>query len=269
MLLRGCLLLALLSAPVASDETHVLLIGAEPDHPYATHMYEFECQLLGKCLAKNEGVVAKYVAKWPPTAEQLNNVDAVAFYSSPSGSVVLKDQHRDRFASLMQRKVGFVAIHWGTGVGYDTVSESQHHRDLFLSWLGGWFRRPPCDIKVGRAQLELVDAQHAIGRGWKAWEIRDEFYLNPVLHKRAQPLLQVKVDGEDQVVGWTFLREQQGRSVGITLGHFHHNFAREDFRKILVNSILWAAGRDVPQAGAIAAIAAEDAQLPEPPAEGE
>ena len=35
----------------------------------------------------------------------------------------------------MAAKVGFVAIHWGTGVGYDRVSESQQSRDLFRSWL--------------------------------------------------------------------------------------------------------------------------------------
>ena len=76
-------------------------------------------------------------------------------------------------------------------------------------------------------------------------------------------LLQVQFEGSEHVVGWAYER-QQGRSVGITLGHFHHNFAREDFRRLLVNSILWAAGREVPREGANVTLRPEDLRL-EPP----
>ena len=50
------------SATVAAEDAHVLLVGSRPDHPYASHMYEFECRLLATCLAKNDGVTAEYVA---------------------------------------------------------------------------------------------------------------------------------------------------------------------------------------------------------------
>ena len=257
--------LLLVISPVAAvaEEAHVLLVGSRPDHPYASHMYEFECQLLVKCLVKNEGVTAEYVPVWPPKEEQLAEADAIVFYSSPAGSVLLKDEHRAQFAQLMKRKVGFVAIHWGTGVGYDKISESQAHRDLFKSWLGGWFRRPPCDIKTTRADLRLVEKDHPIGRGWDEWGIHDEFYLNPVLHSDTKPLLEVTVDDIKHVVGWTFERPEGGRSVGITLGHFHHNFARDGFRRMLVNSILWSLRLDIPQSGAVVALAPGDVLLPD------
>lgn len=259
-----CVMSLIVSAVAAAEEAHVLLVGSKPDHPYASHMYAFECQLLAKCVAKNDGVAAEYVAAWPPNKAQLSKADVIVFYSSPAGSVLLRDQYREQFAQLMKRETGFVAIHWGTGVGYDKVSESQSQRDLFKGWLGGWFRRPPCDIKTTRADLQLVDVGHPIGRGWDEWGIHDEFYLNPVLHTDTKPLLEVTVDNKRHVVGWTFERPEGGRSVGITLGHFHHNFARDGFRRMLVNSILWAACVHIPNDGAVVEVTADEVLLPKP-----
>ena len=42
----------------------------------------------------------------------------------------------------------------------------------------------------------------------------------------------------------------QPRSFGFTGGHFHRNWADEDFRKLVVNAILWSAKMDVPEKGA-------------------
>lgn len=245
----------------ASDAL-VLLVGSKPDHPYATHMYELECRLLAACLEKNDGLQSQLVPAWPPTEEQLRLARSVVFYSAPAGSVLLADAHRDHFAKLMKRGVGFVAIHWGTGVGYDKVSESQVRRDQFKSWLGGWFRRPPCGIQVTRTDLKVVNKQHHIAQGWEEWKIHDEFYLNPVIHERATPLLQVTLEGKHHTVGWTMQREDTGRSVGITLGHFHHNFARNGFRRMLVNAIMWSAKVDIPEGGAIVKVDAKELLLP-------
>ena len=262
--MRLLLLLLVWSSVTYADDALVLLVGSKPDHPYASHMYEFECRLLATCVSKNEGVSAQIVPAWPPTEEQLKSAGSVVFYSAPAGSVLLDNAHRDRFAQLMKRGVGFVAIHWGTGVGYDKVSEPQSHRDQFKNWLGGWFRRPPCGIQTTRTDLKVVNKHHPIARGWEEWKIHDEFYLDPVLHKRAKPLLQVTLASKPHTVGWTLQREDAGRSVGITLGHFHHNFARDGFRRMLTNAILWSAKVDLPEKGAIVAVDAKELLLPRP-----
>lgn len=233
-----------------AEDRQILMVGSKPDHPFATHMYEHECKLLVACLNHNHGVSARYVAEWPPSDQQLESVDAIVFYSSPAGSVLLKQPNRARFDKLMRDGVGFVAIHWATGVGYDKISEGQPERDQFKSWLGGWFRRPPCDIAIDRTDLRVIDRRHPISRGWEEWKIHDEFYLDPVLHENAKPLLAITLRGQEHVVGWTFERRDEGRSVGITLGHFHHNFARAGFRRLLVNAVLWSAGVEIPEQGA-------------------
>ena len=257
------LLMVLISVTVFADDKHVLLVGAKPDHPFGTHMYAFDCQVLAKCLGQNEGVRAEFVATWPPEKEALKRANCVVFYSNPSGSVLLDPQHQDAFAALMTTDTGFVAIHWGTGVGYGKVSDSERQRDLFKGWLGGWFRRPPCGIRTDRCPMTTLIPEHPIARGWQDWRIHDEFYLDPILHKNATPFLAVDVQGAQNVVGWTFRRAGGGRSVGITLGHFHHNFARPDFRKLLVNAILWSARVDVPPEGANVDLKPGDVSLSE------
>ena len=162
----------------------------------------------------------------------------------------------------MADHVGFVAIHWATGVGYSKRAEDPTLRTEYLDTLGGWFRRPPCGVQIGRSELHRTNERHPICRGWQGWRIHDEFYLNPVLHDRAKPLLEVNVDGQRQVVGWTFHRASGGRSVGITLGHFHHNFARDDFRRLLINSILWSAELEVPDDGAPVDLDPAELKLP-------
>ncbi len=137
-------------------------------------MYAFECALLRRCLENQEGVNATYVEHWPPRGALGNSrVHRLLFKSG--GQHVLAEPHREQFDALMRKGVGFVAIHWGTCVGYDKVSEAATQRDIFKSWLGGWFRRPPCDIKIGQAVLRQIDPSHPINRGWTGWNIRDEF----------------------------------------------------------------------------------------------
>ena len=41
-----------------------------------------------------------------------------------------------------------------------------------------------------------------------------------------------------------------GRSFGFTGGHFHHNWANENFRRLVTNGILWTAKIEVPTGGA-------------------
>jgi hypothetical protein len=56
--------------------------------------------------------------------------------------------------------------------------------------------------------------------------------------------------GEIETMAWAFERKEGGRSFGFTGGHFHRNWAEENFRRIVVNAILWTTKIDVPESGA-------------------
>jgi type 1 glutamine amidotransferase len=69
-------------------------------------------------------------------------------------------------------------------------------------------------------------------------------------------------------VAWARERADGGRGFGFTGAHFHDNWANDDFRKLVLNAILWVARVDVPENGVASRVTPEmlDANLdPKPP----
>ena len=64
--------------------------------------------------------------------------------------------------------------------------------------------------------------------------------------------------GMAEHVGWAYERPEGGRGFGITGAHFHKNWGDENFRKIVLNAILWTAQMEVPPNGVECAVTAED-----------
>ena len=56
-------------------------------------------------------------------------------------------------------------------------------------------------------------------------------------------------DKQPQTVAWAFTRPDGGRGFGFTGGHVHENWMIDDYRKLVLNAIVWAAHLDVPAAG--------------------
>jgi hypothetical protein len=81
----------------------------------------------------------------------------------------------------------------------------------------------------------------------------------------ATPLLQVTVHEKPVIVGWTYERPNGGRSFGTTLGHFYSNFQRENFRRMIVNAILWSAQLEIDESGARVDLSQADLALPPEP----
>jgi type 1 glutamine amidotransferase len=119
----------------------------------------------------------------------------------------------------------------------------------WLSYLcGTWVSN--VGLSGGKSRLKQLIPDHPVCRGWKEYDIEDEYYLDPVI-KLAKPLLQVKErKGKDVIVAWAFERPGGGRSFGTTLGHPYKNFQLEPFRRMIVNAILWSAHVEVPPGGA-------------------
>ena len=57
---------------------------------------------------------------------------------------------------------------------------------------------------------------------------------------------------------WATERADGGRGFGFTGGHFHRNWGDENFRKIVLNAILWTAKVDVPENGVQCSISPEE-----------
>jgi trehalose utilization protein len=57
---------------------------------------------------------------------------------------------------------------------------------------------------------------------------------------------------------WVYDRPGGGRSFGFTGGHSHKFWGNEDFRKVVLNAILWIAEEEVPSGGVKSAVTPED-----------
>ncbi|MGF1583193.1 MAG: ThuA domain-containing protein [Gemmataceae bacterium] len=253
--------LCTLVSGVGADEkkARILLIGKELDHPYGTHMYMFECRLLAKCLEQTPGVQTIVSKGWPKDPKTLEGVNSIVFYTREGGDVLFAGKHRKQAIELMKNGVGLVAIHWGTGAGKLTG-------EIWQKTLGGWFHRRYVGsrLQTTKAEVRPVAPDHPVCYGWKAYPLRDEYYLDLKYMPNTKPVIKVKIGKEDHTIGWVYERPKSkgGRSFGCVLGHFHENFGEKPFRQALINGILWTAHVDVPKAGAPCEIVPKDLVLP-------
>jgi len=152
----------------------------------------------------------------------------------------------------------------------------------FLDWIGGafeinWSVNPHWD-----AEFKTLP-KHPITRGVNPFKIRDEWYFHmrfrdgmegvtPILsaiapestmdrpdgpHSGNPAMREAVKRGEPQHVAWAYERADGGRGFGFTGAHFHDNWANDDFRKLVLNAILWVAKVDVPKSGVKSHVTAE------------
>lgn len=244
-----------------SEPTRILLIGHLRDHPYESHEYLVDEEILAKCLRQTPGVEAEVSNGWPNDPARLVGLDAVVLHVASGGNFLLGGPHRESAEKLLAGRVGFTAIHWSTGAEGPEIGR-QYQR-----LLGGWFSTEFSKLEHVELPLVQVNRDHVICRGWTGFALHDEYYLNLRFEPTAQPIVQVERDGRSQTVAWTYDRTGGGRSFGCVLGHYHRNFAREEFRRLLVNGILWTARQEVPEQGAPCVVSEDDLKLPPDTAE--
>jgi len=144
--------------------------------------------------------------------------------------------------ALMAGGTGLVCLHAATAVGEDAEA-------FQLRWAGGNKKKGySTHPMVSNVTATVVNPAHPVSRGVKDMTFpREEFYrrilfaldsgkLTPIL--RAEPAV-----GEpgDQVIAWAFERPGGGRALCCTGPHFHSSFQNPDFRRLLLNAILWTA----------------------------
>jgi type 1 glutamine amidotransferase len=242
-------------------EKKILFIGKNPDHAYGSHMYMLVSGMLGRCAELTPGVTTVVSNGWPQDAATLAGVSAIVVYTNPAAELLLEGEHRGQVDALMRAGCGLVTIHWASSVNQKNL---ERLGPTWLGYLGGtWVSN--VGLSGGTSPLRQLIPEHPVCRGWKEWEITDEYYLNPTIGA-AKPLLEVtEKNGKEVIVGWVFDRPGGGRSFATTLGHPYKNFENESFRRMIVNGILWTAGMEVPAAGAPVNVPADVLALPPAP----
>ncbi|MCA9032962.1 MAG: ThuA domain-containing protein, partial [Planctomycetaceae bacterium] len=225
------LLLAASQIVLAEDAAKkVLFIGKEPDHPFGTHMYLHTSELLAQCLKKTGGIETVVSNGWPADPAVLEGVDTIVIYSTPAAEFLMDGPGAAKFHEMMQQGVGLVTIHWASSVFEQNLARLGPKWGEYMGgfWVSNY------GLSTDRSQLKQLVPDHPICRGWKEYELHDEYYLKPTMIE-ATPLLQVHTKDQDVIVGWAYERAGGGRAYGTTLGHFYRNFQETAFRRTVVN----------------------------------
>jgi hypothetical protein len=245
----------------------IVLIAGPPSHGYGYHEHNAGCLLLAKALNDNmPGVYATtYRSGWPKDPTALDNADAIAIYcDGGSGHVAMR--HLEQVDELAKKGLGIAFIHYAVELPKGKPG------NYALDWVGGYFETFWSVNPTWEA--EFTDfPDHPVTRGVKPFSIRDEWYyhmrfrenmenVTPVLTAippdstrrkgndahSANPHVRARM-GMPEHLGWAYERPDGGRGFGFTGGHYQINWAHDDFRKIVLNGLVWIAGLDVPPSG--------------------
>jgi len=246
--------------PADPKAAKIVLVAGKQSHGPGDHEFFAGCAILMNLLKQTPGV-APVMARdgWPKNEKIFDGAKAVVFYMDGGGGhPILQKEHQAVVQKLIDQGVGFVNLHYA-------VEYPKSKSDHVLEWLGGYYETGFSTNPHWDADFTKLP-EHPITRGVKPFKIRDEWYFNIRFapeSKKVTPILVAtppdKVRGTDaakehpgraEVVAWAFERDKGGRSFGFTGGHTHKNWGDDNFRRLVVNAILWSANVEVPKGGA-------------------
>lgn len=258
------LLLALLNPVLAKK--NILFLAGSPSHGNGEHEFRAGCMLLAKALNESGlDVEAKvHYYGWPKDESVFDGVDACVVYADAGG------RFGEKYAFLDEKVkagMGIMFMHYGV---HPTKEAGKKY---FTPWIGGymetgWSVNPHwiADITPKRG--------HPVGRGVKpGFRSFDEYYWNmrfptgqecgccyPLATSVPSPEKIVRyinlwnahgerTMGTEQALMWCRDPKAGGRGVGFVGGHYHRNWAIDDFRTLVLNAIVWLARAEVPKGG--------------------
>ncbi len=246
----------------------IVLVAGHASHGPGEHEFFAGCTVLSELLKQTPGVFPVMVRDgWPKNPKTFQGARSVVFFMDGGGGhPIIQKGHLDEVRKLMDAGAGFVNLHYA-------VEYPKQFADPVLSWLGGYYETGYSINPHWMGHFESFP-EHSITNGVKPFAIQDEWYYNirfPEDMKGVTPILRgtppdntrataaaKEHPGREEILAWAFERANGGRSFGFTGGHFHKNWGNENFRRLVVNAILWSAKIEVPKEGAPVALEAAE-----------
>ena len=274
----SALLLAGLVAAVDAADKKILLLAGRPSHGPGDHEFNAGCLLLKKCLDAVPGVrVEVHNMGWPKDDQAFEGADAVLIYADGGGGhPAMKPERIALLDGLAKKGVGIGCAHYGVEVLKGDPGKAMHE------WIGGYYENSFSVNPMWSPEFQSFP-EHPVTRGVKPFSILDEWYFNmrfrednkglthilvakPSDQVRGGPYVYPKgpyphiqeAKGRDETMMWTYDRPAGGRGFGFTGGHKHLNWGNENFRKVVLNALLWLAKVEVPAGGVESSVSADD-----------
>ena len=268
----------------------LVIVAGKPSHPPRMHEFNAGTLLLANCLKDRQDIRVEYVLNgWPADESIFDDASAIVFYMDGSGrhELVQENGRRLKLAEAWAAKgVGLGFMHFGVEVVADQAGRQ------FKRFIGGHYDHLFSCNPIWEPEFTLFP-DHPITRGVQPFKVKDEWYFNmrfiggvagntsdtieglkfqPILvatppdevrdgpyvyPKGPYPHIQAN-KGRAEAMLWTVERPEGGRGFGFTGGHFHDNWGNDNFRKTVLNAMLWITKVEVPQAGVESHVAPEE-----------
>ncbi len=271
-------LLACAPAFAAEAKKKIAMVAGRASHGSGQHEFNGGCRLLADALnASGLPVeVAVHYNGWPKDNAFFDGASAIIIYSDGGGGHPVLPQLK-YVDELMKKGVGLGCMHYAVEVPKGQAG------NYFLEWIGGYFETHWSVNPHWDASFEKFP-EHAVTRGVKPFKVNDEWYyhmrfkqnlapgsgVTPILSAMPPASTLNRGDGphsnnpdvrkavlerkEPQHLLWLHERSTTagstaGRGFGFTGGHVHWNWGDDNYRKLILNSIAWIAGVEVPKDG--------------------
>jgi hypothetical protein len=245
----------------------IVLIAGPRSHGYGSHEHNAGCLLLAKSLNESMPQVyaTTYRSGWPKDPTALDNADAIAIYCDGGGGN-LALRNLEQINKLAKKDVGVAIIHYAVDL---PKGKPGNHA---LDWIGGYYEQHWSVNPTWEAKFTDF-SKHPVTRGVRPFSIRDEWYyhmrfrenmqnVTPILTAVPPDRTRKRGDGPHsgnkyvrarmgmpEHLAWVYERPGGGRGFGFTGGHYQINWGHDDFRKVVLNGLVWITGLDVPADG--------------------
>jgi type 1 glutamine amidotransferase len=231
----------------------VVLIAGSNFYKSGEHEYVGSCSVLMDLLRQTSGVEPVLAIDWPKKPETLKGAKAIVFFFDGGDKhAVLRGERAAELQKLVAEGVGLVQLH-------QAVDYPKDRGEAARAWAGACWEQGYSARAHWVAEFKTFP-DHPVFRGVKPFTVNDGWLtklrfaegmkgVTPLL-RTSPPDARTRPAGSEDVVAWAFERPGGGRSFSFTGGHLHSSFAREGYRRFLVNGILWSAGMEVPPGGA-------------------
>ena len=170
--------------------------------------------------------------------ERAKEYDVMVWYDMfPS----IGDAAKKNLLALLDAGKPLVALHHSIA-DYPNWPES-------LQIIGGRYHLKPTADHPGstfkhgvEVPVKIADASHPISRFMKDFTIHDEVYGKVEQIPGLKPLLTTDHPDSDKLIGWTHAYRNAPVAY-IELGHGHQAYQNPSYRRLVIQSIRWAAGR--------------------------
>ena len=280
-----------LAAKTPDGRAKLVLMAGKPSHPPRMHEFNAGVQLLAKAMAQGAPQVKVEVLLngWPQDESVFAGADAIVFYMDGGGKHEVVQEGGARLAKLdawAKQGVGLGMMHYGVEVLANQAGPN------FKRLIGGYYENAFSCNPIWEPEFRSFPV-HPVTRGVQPFQIRDEWYFNmrfvdgftaeaaaerdgvkftPLLV--AKPSDQVRngpyvypagpykhiqeAAGRSEAMMWAVERKDGGRGFGFTGGHFHRNWGNADFRRTILNALVWVAGAEVPAGGVDSRVSEDD-----------